>query len=119
MFYDARWGVSMYSAMFNPLTGEPFPAYYPFLLYHRLYRLGASVAAESDTEGVWACAAEEDGTCEVLLANTSGRDVPLKVTLEGYAVSSCRALLGGALEECALPEALSADAVLSVTLVKE
>jgi hypothetical protein len=38
MFYDARFDVSIYGSLFNPLTAKPFPAYYSFVAYNELYR---------------------------------------------------------------------------------
>ena len=51
MFYDGRCGVSMFSSLFNPLTEAPFPAYYAFLAFNVLYRLGQEVAVYTEQMG--------------------------------------------------------------------
>ena len=40
MFYDAQVSASPYSALFDPCSYEPFPAYYAFAAFQRLYVLG-------------------------------------------------------------------------------
>ena len=62
MFYDARLGVSIYGGLFNPLTHEPFPAYFAFPAFNELYRRGTQVRTCSDTEGVYAAAAHDGRT---------------------------------------------------------
>ena len=52
MFYDARYGVSIYGSMFNPMTAQPFPAYYGFLAFNELYLLGTQAEVCCDDEGV-------------------------------------------------------------------
>ena len=83
MFYDARYGVSTYAGMFNPLTAEPFPAYYGFVAFNELYKLGNQVALECDTEGLYAvAAASENGKC-IVVANPSAEEHALNLTMDG------------------------------------
>ena len=82
-YYDAQVGTSYYGGMFNPLTKEPFPAYYAFKAFNELYQLEnqvectwigkqGSVGGESSNgKGVYVLAAERDGRKCVLIANSS------------------------------------------------
>ena len=65
MFYDGRCGVSMFSSLFNPLTEAPFPAYYAFLAFNVLYRLGQEVAVYTEQMGE---AGQADAALRVLAA---------------------------------------------------
>ena len=39
MFYDAGYGTNDYKSLFDPMTAKPFPAYYAFTAFNRLYKL--------------------------------------------------------------------------------
>lgn len=83
MFYDARFGVSIYGGMFNPLTGEPFPAYYGFKAFNELYQRGSQAALECDTEGLYAVAATGEHDKCIVIANPSANDIPLNLVMNG------------------------------------
>ncbi len=123
MFYDARYGVSVYGGLFHPLTAEPFPAYYSFLGFGRLYRLGQQVAAVSDREDVYVVAARGKGEGYVMVANLSGEDIRLRAVLEDGKIAGhetcgireCRVIdQTRTWEICALPDVLAKDMVLCV-----
>lgn len=131
MFYDARYGVSVYGSLFHPLTAGPFPAYYSFLGFGQLYRLGRQVAAASDREDVYVVAAREDREGDlggrkmgyVMIANLSGEDIPLEVVLEEgrkaaqetCRITECRVMDQTRVwETCALPGMLTQDMVLCI-----
>lgn len=123
MFYDARYGVSVYGSLFHPLTAEPFPAYYSFLGFGQLYRLGLQVAAASDREDVYVAAARGKEEGYVMIANLSGADIRLEAVLTDqaergggdYRVRECRVIdQTRTWEACALPEVLTQDMVLCV-----
>ncbi|MGN1444927.1 MAG: hypothetical protein ACI4WV_01420 [Eubacteriales bacterium] len=133
MFYDARFGVSMYGGMFNPLTGQPFPAYYAFYAFNTLYRLGQEVAVITDTadpdgagEGSLyllaargpAPADSAQGTAGlrggVLVVNPTDRACPLSLTAEGRLLS-CHVVDGTRTwEEIALPDRIGPDSFLLI-----
>ena len=115
MFYDARFGVSVYGALYHPLTRKPFPAYYPFLAFGELYRRGTAVRVQTEGEGVFAVAAEGEGKTEVLAVNL-GEDGPFRFSAEGRAASLCRILTEEGWRECPLPETLPKDGVLWITV---
>ncbi len=114
MFYDARYGVSIYGSMFNPMTAAPFPAYYGFLVFNELYLLGTQAEVCCDDEGVYALAAYKGTEGCIVLANTSAADVPLKLEMDG-AVTECRILDGERLlSGCRLPEEIPGNTVLCI-----
>lgn len=95
MFYDGRCGVSMYSGLFNPLTEKPFPAYYAFLAFNVLYRLGREVAVYTEQASeagrqngalsVLAVRGERDGAARgaVLVSNPTESALPLALVTDG------------------------------------
>ena len=114
MFYDARYGTSIYGSLFNPLTAAPFPAYYGFVAFNELYLLGTQADVCCDDEGVYALAAYKGTEGCIVLANTSAADVPLKLEMDG-AVTECRILDGERLlSGCRLPEEIPGNTVLCI-----
>ena len=87
MFYDARYGTSIYGSMFNPLTAEPFPAYYSFMAFNELYKRGDQVQLVCDIPGVYACAAKGED-CAVVIANTNNTPAELNLTGIGQVKSA-------------------------------
>ena len=118
MFYDARLGTSIYGGLFNPLTREPFPAYYAFQAFNELYRRGTQLRVSSDTDGVYAAAATNGAGACVVIANTLDRAVPFHLEAEGAEeVLRCRILDGThPLTCCRLPDTLGPYTVLCVEL---
>jgi len=95
MFYDARYGTSVYGGMFNPLTGEPFKAYYSFMAFAELYKREVQTDLTLHIPGVYGLAAgcEADGC--IVLANTNAEDVQAALELpEGVQVTGCRIIDG-------------------------
>ncbi len=123
MFYDGRCGVSMFSSLFNPLTEAPFPAYYAFLAFNVLYRLGQEVAVYTEQMGeagqadaalrVLAARGEKDGAARgaVLICNPTGTSLPLELSANGR-LTSCSVLTEDGLAEIPLPAELESGAVL-------
>ncbi len=75
--YDARCGVGAYSPLFNPMTLKPHKAYYAFMAFNELRKLGVSVACASDDPDVYAAAAAKDGKTVLMVANYSTTAKPL------------------------------------------
>ena len=74
MFYDAQWSVSDYGGLFNPLTKRPFPAYYAFAMFDRLYRLGDALPVTVfGAPGLYAAAASGGDSGALIISNTAGR----------------------------------------------
>ena len=114
MFYDARYGISYYGSLFNPLNAKPFPTYYAFTAFNRLYKLGDEIETEVDTEGVYAVGAVGEGGGCVVVANPGAEALPLE--LESERVPS-RFVVTDALgndRECAPSDTLPAESIVSI-----
>ena len=88
MFYDARFGTSIYGSLFDPMTAKPFPAYYAFTAFNRLYKLENELEVEGACDGVYAAAAKKDGKICAVIANTTDKNMPLELDLCGR-VTAC------------------------------
>lgn len=89
MFYDARFGVETYGALFNPLTAEPTKAYHAFLGFNRLYQLGNKLELPQDMpEGVHAASATDGKTALLMIANHSDEFVDFEVN-SPYPLKEC------------------------------
>ena len=89
--YDARCGVGNYSPLFNPLTYKPHKAYYAFTAFNELRKLGTAVAVrKTGDDDLWVAAAKGEGGAAVMMANDSGRVIPLSCDFEGRSVVRCR-----------------------------
>jgi len=86
--YDARCDVGVYSPLFNPLTFKPHKAYYAFVDFNELRKLGKAVKCSVSDEVLWASAAAADGKAAVMIANDSKNAVPLE--LKGIKARECR-----------------------------
>lgn len=119
MFYDARYGTSIYGSMFNPLTAKPFPTYYAFPAFNELYKRGAQADVQCDAENVYAAAAVKDGDGYVVISNTNNEAVPLDIEMNGKVIG-CKLLDGEhLLEECELPKEIPANTVLCIAAAVE
>ncbi len=117
MFYDARFGTSIFGSLFNPLTREPFPAYYAFTAFNRLYQLGNQCVLSLDTEGIYAVAAKDGKKGCIVISNPTDSDLPLSISMEGT-VTECRIITDGKNDEiCSLPSVMPKESVLSIWVV--
>lgn len=116
MFYDARFGTSIYGALFNPLTAQPLPTYYAFTAFNRLYALGDQVALTSDdADGVYAVAAKKEKTGCVVIGNTNKQAVPLCIDA-GVCASEWILTANGEIEQPTAPlTELPAESILCIT----
>lgn len=114
MFYDARFGTSKYGSLFNPLTAEPFPAYYAFKAFNELYRLSKQVEASVDEADVYAIAAANEGHACVVIANTSKDDVHLNMSFEGKVKKCLITTEEKNEEETELPNIIPKDSFLLI-----
>lgn len=115
MFYDARLGVSVYGSMFNPLTKNPFPAYYSFVAFNRLYELKNQVELTVDDEAIYAAAAKNGEKGVIVIANQTVNDVELKLDFAG-SVTECHITCDGKNDEvCELPTILPANSFISIS----
>ncbi len=115
MFYDARFGVSIYGALFNPFTAKPFPAYYSFLAFNELYIRKNQVKTDCDIEGIFAVGAKDDNSGCVVIANINDTEIELNLELNAK-ITSCKMLDDkNYLAETALPSKIPAHTVLLIT----
>lgn len=116
MFYDARCDVGMFSGMFNGITTEPYPAYYSFYAFGKLYEMGIQVPVQGKLpEGVYACAAKGEAGCIMVSnINTDPVKLPLEVTGVGE-ITECKIVKDGATwEDCCYDGELPAESVLYI-----
>ncbi|MBE6614211.1 MAG: hypothetical protein E7631_02780 [Ruminococcaceae bacterium] len=120
MFYDARYGTSIYGGMFNPLTAEPFPAYYGFMAFSELYKRQVQTDLTFDIPGVYGLAAgtAEDGC--IVLSNTGKDPVPLELILpEDTKITGCRVIEEGKIwAETEYTAVLAGESVLCLWIGK-
>ena len=117
MIYDAKCGTGNYSPLFNPLTEEPHRAYYAFLAFNELRRLGKAVKTASPEDcGLYVAAAKDGkGAAAVMLANCENTAKPLKLNLTGE-IAICRITDSERIfSQIELPESLPPYSFLIVT----
>ena len=116
MFYDARFGTSVYGSMFNPLTAEPFPTYYAFKAFNELYKLGEQIEAEIDEKDIYAVAAKRGDSACVVITNPTERDTELSLSVEGKVTKCVITCEEKTEEEIPMPEILPKNSFESKTL---
>lgn len=115
-FYDAQISPSPYSGLFDPCSYLPYPAYYAFSAFQRLYALGEQTALTCDTDAVCAVAATDGRTGCILIANSTAEAVSFTLHSNGQ-VRSCYLTAIGRIEEpTSLPSTLPPYSFLSVLL---
>jgi len=72
------------------MTYRPHKGYYAFTAFNELRKRGRAVKAESTDADVWVAAAKNAEGGAVMIANDTGREVPLKLALSGGKALSCR-----------------------------
>ena len=91
--YDGRCGVGNYSPLFNPMTYKPHKAYYAFMAFNELRKLGTAVPAPKTPEGVYAAAATDGkGRAAVMVANISGKEWTPDFDFGGWKVTRVRSI---------------------------
>lgn len=81
-FYDARIGCSLYGGLFNPLTFQPFCAYYAFKAFGNLYKMETQVECTCDNPAVYSLMATDGNKSGVLLSNV-GETTQIKTDFNG------------------------------------
>lgn len=82
--YDAACSSSIYAPLFNPLTRRPHKAYYAFVAFHELRKLGSAIPCRNVPDGLFAAAATDStGRAALLLANLGEPPVPLPADYSG------------------------------------
>ena len=114
MFYDARWGIGNYGALFHPETKLPYPAYYAFTAFNELYKRENEIAVQSDDERVMAVAAKKDNDLCAVITNHTGDEIPFTLCADAR-VTRCLLTANGENEKViALPDTLPRESILTV-----
>ena len=82
MIYDARLSPSVYGSLFNCITNEPYPAYYSFVAFNKLYSLQNQVDVQYNEKGVYALGAKKGKIGCLVVANTTDKDMKLEINAE-------------------------------------
>lgn len=88
MYYDGQ--INSYNGMWNPVTEEPYAAYYAFGAFHALYRLRHEAASTSSTHALRAVAAADGPHAALLLVNNTGTQQTVTLQLHGQPVGAMR-----------------------------
>lgn len=73
--YDARLTGGMYAPLFEPESRKPRKAYYSFLAFNELRKLGTAVKVPQMPDGIYVAAAtDRKERAAVLVSNISGKD---------------------------------------------
>jgi len=85
--YDAKARGGLYAPLFHPESHKPRLAYYSYLLFNELRKLGNAVSLPSVPDGVYLCAASSEGKAAVMVSNISGQDWKPAFDFGGYKVA--------------------------------
>lgn len=87
--YDARCRGGLYCPLFEPETGQPRKAYYSFIMFNELRKLGNAVHVPECPEGVYVCGATDlSGKAAVMISNISGSKWKHAFDFDGYKIAS-------------------------------
>lgn len=88
LLYDA--GLSgAYAPLFHPVTEKPWHTYYALVAFGMLYKLGNEIKLDLEKEsGVFAVGASNGTKSAIMIANISGKTVPLEI--DGIDLSEAR-----------------------------
>jgi hypothetical protein len=114
MFYDARWGIGNYGALFHPETKLPYPAYYAFTAFNELYRRKNEIAVSVDDDRVWASAAKNGNDLCAVIVNPTEEEIPFELSLVARAARCLLTANGENEKEVTLPSALPKESILTV-----
>ena len=87
--YDMRANYGTYTPLFSTEEGhEPRTAYYSFVAFNQLYKLGDQLEAVCDTEELYTLAATDGKHCALMLSNLTEEDQTLEI--DGVDLSCAR-----------------------------
>lgn len=98
MFYDARIGLGTYSGLFHAMTTKPYPAYYAFKTFNRLYELENQAELMCDNGEIYAVAAVNGNKGAIVIANPTENEITLNIEMSGT-ITDCRITVEGKIEE--------------------
>ena len=114
MFYDARFGISIYGSLFNPLTAKPFPAYYAFTSYNELYKLKNQIEVTLDKKLLYAVGAKCENRVAVVISNPTDEDEEIFLDTQGKLTKCIITTEGKTNEQTPIPSVLPKESVLLI-----
>ena len=90
--YDAMIGCSDYCPLFNPDTTYPYRAYYTFMMFDALYKLGNAVDVTSDDKYVFAKGAVKGRKASIVIANVNEEEIRLRLDIKSFPASDVQIL---------------------------
>ncbi|MBE6607835.1 MAG: hypothetical protein E7633_04720 [Ruminococcaceae bacterium] len=114
MFYDARFGTSVYGSLFNPLTREPFPAYYAFTAFNRLYALENQAKLELGNDDIYAVAATDGATGCIVITNPTDDNISIDLSMDACVTKSLITVDGANDAEFEFANELPANSIVSL-----
>ena len=72
--YDAKIGSGIYAPLFDCTTWKPRRAYYTYVMFNELRKLGKAVALPKVEDGIYLCGAtDQQGKAALMVSNISGK----------------------------------------------
>ena len=85
--YDAKIGSGIYAPLFDCNTWLPRKAYYVFVMFNELCKLGMAVPTPVADEGIYLCGAtDKNGKAALMVSNISGKPWNLDLDFGKYKV---------------------------------
>ena len=119
--YDARVRGGMYSPLFDGDTRKPRRAYYVYVMFNELRKLGKAVPVPEVDEGIYLCGAtDKKGKAALMVSNISGKPWDLDFDFGKYRVQEAYLLDASHLNEKldAIPDVLENHSVCLLLLEK-
>lgn len=86
-YYDARMQASLYGGLFNAYTEKPFCAYYAFLAFGEMLKLGDQTVCEFEREeGIYVLSASDGKNNMVMITNIQKNDVDFETNCDNMDV---------------------------------
>ncbi len=82
-YYDAQISYSIFSGMFNPDLGIPYPNYYGFMSFNSLYKLKDEVFTETDDENLFIAGATNGKKKVLVMSNINNKEITAELDITG------------------------------------
>ncbi len=119
--YDAKIGSGIYAPLFDCNTWKPRRAYYVYVMFNELRKLGKAVPTPEVGEGIYLCGAtDKSGKAALMVSNISGKPWNLNLDFGKYQVTEVYLLDEAHLNEKLerVPDSLGNDSVCLLLLEK-
>jgi hypothetical protein len=92
-YYDAQVGYSIFSGMFNPDLGIPYPNYYGFMSFNSLYKLKDEIETSTDDENLFIGGATNGKKKILVMSNINNKELEVTFDVTGADLSDCDILM--------------------------